>query len=145
MNRTKMINGLNQNLLAVIVALTLVVERGRLRPQDGARGEGFGRPIPAPTATARPGSMGPVYLTFDDGPTAGYTNEVLDDLNAAHAHATFFESGKSTYTPSGMVGNASLVRRLTGERQPDRQPLVVPPALREPDEGADTERDLAGA
>jgi peptidoglycan/xylan/chitin deacetylase (PgdA/CDA1 family) len=35
-----------------------------------------------------------VYLTFDDGPTAGYTPEVLADLNAAHVHATFFEVGE---------------------------------------------------
>lgn len=34
-----------------------------------------------------------VYLTFDDGPTPGYTNAVLADLNAANAHATFFEVG----------------------------------------------------
>lgn len=49
-----------------------------------------------------PTSAGTIYLTFDDGPTAGYTNLVLDDLNAAGAHATFFEIGQSTYTNSGM-------------------------------------------
>jgi peptidoglycan/xylan/chitin deacetylase (PgdA/CDA1 family) len=53
-------------------------------------------PAPSPT------SAGTVYLTFDDGPTAGYTNLVLNDLNAAGAHATFFEIGQSTYTDSGM-------------------------------------------
>jgi peptidoglycan/xylan/chitin deacetylase (PgdA/CDA1 family) len=47
-------------------------------------------------------SAGTIYLTFDDGPTAGYTNLVLNDLNAAGAHATFFEIGQSTYTASGM-------------------------------------------
>jgi len=74
-------------------------------------------PPPPPTKT--------VYLTFDDGPTAGYTNEVLADLTAAGAHATFFEIGQSTYTASGMcpgtasynscltsAGNAGLVRAL---------------------------------
>ena len=49
-----------------------------------------------------PPPLRPIYLTFDDGPTAGYTNEVLADLNAAGAHATFFEIGQSTYTASGM-------------------------------------------
>lgn len=55
-----------------------------------------------------------VYLTFDDGPTAGYTTEVLADLNAAHAHATFFEIGQSPYTASGMnVGNnGALMNQL---------------------------------
>jgi peptidoglycan/xylan/chitin deacetylase (PgdA/CDA1 family) len=53
-------------------------------------------PSPPPT------SAGTIYLTFDDGPTAGYTNLVLDDLNVAGARATFFEIGQSTYTNSGM-------------------------------------------
>jgi peptidoglycan/xylan/chitin deacetylase (PgdA/CDA1 family) len=55
-------------------------------------------PSPSPSPT----SAGTIYLTFDDGPTAGYTNLVLNDLNAAGAHATFFEIGQSTYTDSGM-------------------------------------------
>jgi len=55
-----------------------------------------------PTPSPSPTSAGTVYLTFDDGPTAGYTNLVLNDLNAAGAHATFFEIGQSTYTDSGM-------------------------------------------
>lgn len=44
-----------------------------------------------------------VYLTFDDGPTVGYTNDVLADLNAAGAHATFFEVG------SHMQGNQAIL------------------------------------
>ncbi len=31
------------------------------------------------------------YLVFDDGPTHGYTDEVLACLRAAEAHATFFQ------------------------------------------------------
>jgi peptidoglycan-N-acetylglucosamine deacetylase len=57
---------------------------------------------PSPSPSASPTSAGTIYLTFDDGPTAGYTNLVLNDLNAAGAHATFFEIGQSTYTDSGM-------------------------------------------
>lgn len=59
-------------------------------------------PSPSPSSSPSPTSAGTIYLTFDDGPTAGYTNLVLNDLNAAGAHATFFEIGQSTYTDSGM-------------------------------------------
>jgi peptidoglycan/xylan/chitin deacetylase (PgdA/CDA1 family) len=59
-------------------------------------------PSPSPSPSSSPTSAGTIYLTFDDGPTAGYTNLVLNDLNAAGAHATFFEIGQSTYTDSGM-------------------------------------------
>jgi peptidoglycan/xylan/chitin deacetylase (PgdA/CDA1 family) len=59
-------------------------------------------PSPSPSPTA----AGTIYLTFDDGPTAGYTNLVLNDLNAAGAHATFFEIGQSTYTASGICPSA---------------------------------------
>jgi peptidoglycan-N-acetylglucosamine deacetylase len=37
-----------------------------------------------------------VYLTFDDGPGGSYTLQVLADLKAAGAHATFFENGDDT-------------------------------------------------
>ena len=57
---------------------------------------------PSPSPSPSPSSAKTIYLTFDDGPTAGYTNLVLNDLNAAGAHATFFEIGQSTYTDSGM-------------------------------------------
>jgi peptidoglycan/xylan/chitin deacetylase (PgdA/CDA1 family) len=62
---------------------------------------------PPPTANKT------VYLTFDDGPTAGYTTQVLAYLNAAGAHATFFEIGQSMYTDSGMCpGTASYATCL---------------------------------
>lgn len=62
-------------------------------------------PPPTPTKT--------IYLTFDDGPTQGYTQTVLADLTAAGAHATFFEIGQSTYTASGMCpGTASYATCL---------------------------------
>ena len=39
-----------------------------------------------------------VYLVFDDGPVHGYTDEVLACLQAAGAHATFFQcSGMQDY------------------------------------------------
>jgi len=70
-------------------------------------------PSPSPTSASpspspSPTSAGTIYLTFDDGPTAGYTNLVLNDLNAAGAHATFFEIGQSTYTDSGMCPSTAV-------------------------------------
>ena len=59
---------------------------------------------PSPSPSPSPAKT--IYLTFDDGPTAGYTNLVVNDLNAAGAHATFFEMGQSTYTDSGMCPSA---------------------------------------
>lgn len=47
-----------------------------------------------------------VYLTFDDGPTPGYTTLVLADLKAAGAVATFFEVG------THMQGNQTLMKQL---------------------------------
>lgn len=37
-----------------------------------------------------PNALGSVYLTFDDGPTPGVTEWVLDELQRAGARATFF-------------------------------------------------------
>lgn len=34
-----------------------------------------------------------LYLTFDDGPSERYTPKILDELRAAHVHATFFVLG----------------------------------------------------
>ncbi len=42
-----------------------------------------------------PGSKGAVYLTFDDGPTPGITQWVLDTLDRFDAKATFFCLGKN--------------------------------------------------
>lgn len=36
-----------------------------------------------------------IYLTFDDGPTPGVTNKVLDLLKSFSAHGTFFCLGKN--------------------------------------------------
>lgn len=89
----------------------------------------YGNLVPFTTLAA--GSPPPpktIYLTFDDGPTAGYTDEVLADLRAAGAHATFFQLGQSTYSVSGMcpapmsynkcltsAKNAGLVRQALAD------------------------------
>ena len=46
-----------------------------------------------------------VCLTFDDGPTRGVTDKILDVLQKYKAHATFFEVG------SRIKGNESIVKR----------------------------------
>jgi peptidoglycan/xylan/chitin deacetylase (PgdA/CDA1 family) len=50
-----------------------------------------------------------VYLTFDDGPSADYTSQVLADLDAVGAHATFFEIGIN------MRGNCPLMRQMLAD------------------------------
>jgi peptidoglycan-N-acetylglucosamine deacetylase len=78
-----------------------------------SKGTTYGRDVTFTTSAAMPPPASKViYLTFDDGPTPGYTNEVLADLSAAGARATFFEIGKSTYTASGMQGQQALVQSV---------------------------------
>jgi peptidoglycan-N-acetylglucosamine deacetylase len=91
MRRTK-----TEAILAVIVTLTLALTAFEF----GAHRVVAIRPPPVHTT----GKV--VYLSFDDGPTPGYTNQVLADLNAAGAHATFFEIG------SHMIGNKALIAQL---------------------------------
>lgn len=50
-----------------------------------------------------------IYLTFDDGPTPGVTEFVLDQLNQYDAKATFFCIGKNVET------NLSLYERIIAE------------------------------
>jgi peptidoglycan/xylan/chitin deacetylase (PgdA/CDA1 family) len=45
-------------------------------------------------------------LTFDDGPSAKYTSQVLDILERHQAHATFFLVGQE------VAGNEALLRRM---------------------------------
>jgi peptidoglycan/xylan/chitin deacetylase (PgdA/CDA1 family) len=55
-------------------------------------------PTPVPlklyTTASYPGVRGEVALTFDDGPSPSYTLPILDALQAAGAHATFFVVGR---------------------------------------------------
>jgi peptidoglycan-N-acetylglucosamine deacetylase len=48
-------------------------------------------------------------LTFDDGPSAAVTPQVLDVLARHHAHATFFVLGNR------IAGNEALIRRMYAE------------------------------
>lgn len=55
--------------------------------------------------TEKPASSKPIYLTFDDGPTA-HTNELLDILDQYNAKATFFMLGP------GIASYPKAVQRL---------------------------------
>jgi peptidoglycan/xylan/chitin deacetylase (PgdA/CDA1 family) len=83
---------------------------------SNSRGTGHGSTLTFKTLAASPTPAptpdGIIYLTFDDGPTAGYTNAVLTDLAAAGAHATFFMIGQSSYTASGMQNNQALTGQV---------------------------------
>jgi peptidoglycan/xylan/chitin deacetylase (PgdA/CDA1 family) len=50
-----------------------------------------------------------VALTFDDGPHAKYTPQLLDGLKERGVHATFFLMGQN------ISGNEELVRRMSSE------------------------------
>ncbi|MFN5620686.1 MAG: polysaccharide deacetylase family protein [Flavobacteriales bacterium] len=50
-----------------------------------------------------------IYLTFDDGPTPGVTEQALDILRAYNAHATFFCLGKNVEL------YPSIFERITAE------------------------------
>ena len=51
-----------------------------------------------------------VALTFDNGPTPGVTDAVLDVLAAHHVHATFFAIGTKLATPEGTELAREVVR-----------------------------------
>jgi peptidoglycan-N-acetylglucosamine deacetylase len=52
-----------------------------------------------------------VTLTFDNGPTPGITDPVLDILSSHHVPATFFAIGRKLITQQG----AALGRRIVAE------------------------------
>ena len=50
-----------------------------------------------------------IALTFDDGPDAEWTPQILDILKAKHVHATFFVIGANAQA------NPELIQRIVGE------------------------------
>ena len=50
-----------------------------------------------------------VALTYDDGPHAVYTDQILDILEAYQARATFFEVGRSLYNDADAVRRAAAM------------------------------------
>ena len=58
---------------------------------------------PKPIQTHPEGTKGMVALTFDDGPHAEYTDQILDILEENGAVATFFEVGRNLYNDPDAV------------------------------------------
>lgn len=75
-------------------------------------------PMPPEQAPTRPGGTsgpaGTVYLTFDDGPSAGYTPQVLDLLAQYHAQATFFMIGSQAQAQPGLVARVRAAGHVIG-------------------------------
>jgi peptidoglycan-N-acetylglucosamine deacetylase len=84
-------------LLGVLIVVTLLVTGTAVGYAKGIHKH----PWPVANAAASTGRK-MVYLTFDDGPGPN-TAVVLHELNAAHAHATFFEIGNRMPAYQGTV------------------------------------------
>jgi peptidoglycan/xylan/chitin deacetylase (PgdA/CDA1 family) len=89
--------------LGVLVANHLVLSTAGLWPRSTLLGANLTRLPPA--AAAR----GEVALTFDDGPDPQVTPQVLDQLDAAGARATFFCVGEQLRRHTGLA--REIVRR----------------------------------
>ncbi len=74
---------------------------------DGSGGTPPPDPEPAPDRPAPDGAV--VHLTFDDGPNATYTPQVLDLLARYDAQAVFFAIGQQ------VSGGSALVQRATAD------------------------------
>lgn len=70
-------------------------------PADGR--EAIGCTSPAGVVNNGPRSHRRVALTFDDGPSAKRTPEILSILNHFGVHATFFEEGKHVHGREGLM------------------------------------------
>lgn len=79
--------------LLALVALGLTVSRG----------------IAVPLSAKESGKTKRIALTFDDGPSAGYTAEILDILREYDVKATFFVIGKN------VEAHPDLLRRTVAE------------------------------
>jgi peptidoglycan/xylan/chitin deacetylase (PgdA/CDA1 family) len=60
-----------------------------------------------------------VALTFDDGPTAPYTGEILDQLGALKVPATFFAIGRNIARDGELIGRAHAEGHLIGNHSQD--------------------------
>lgn len=66
-------------------------------------------PTSTPPKTTTDGTKGMVALTFDDGPHAEYTDQILDILEENGAVATFFEVGRNLYNDPDAVRRAEAL------------------------------------
>lgn len=61
-----------------------------------------------------PGTGNKIFLTFDDGPTPGITNQVLAFLSHYNAKATFFCTGKNVIENQELFQEIEHAGHLTG-------------------------------
>jgi peptidoglycan/xylan/chitin deacetylase (PgdA/CDA1 family) len=85
---------------AVAVGLALAVVAACQAPAS---------PVPGRTVGALGGTPGQVALTFDDGPTGPYTQQILDILDRYGVKATFFEIGSQVAAHPDI--SAEIIRR----------------------------------
>lgn len=128
-------------------------------------------PMPQVYLTAHGNQQLPeIALTFDDGPSPGYTNTILAILERYHIHATFFELGvwvqrypdlaRAVFADGDVIGdhtwghpdltklgNDQINQQLANTRDIIQQATGVRTALFRPPYGAYTRRvlDLAAA
>jgi peptidoglycan/xylan/chitin deacetylase (PgdA/CDA1 family) len=69
----------------------------------------YPKPIPAEIVSTGPTERKQIALTFDDGPTPGVTERILDDLKQRNARATFFMIGER------IAAAPALARRVLAE------------------------------
>jgi peptidoglycan/xylan/chitin deacetylase (PgdA/CDA1 family) len=85
-----------------------------------------------------------LYLTFDDGPAAPYTDQILDLLDAAGARATFFMVGRVAAESPDLVRRVAAAGHALGNHSWSHADLLTlsPAAVRR--ELADTQDALLG-
>ena len=69
---------------------------------------------PLPTATTTGAATKTAYLTFDDGPDASWTPQVLDVLDRYDIRATFFMLGHEADTAPGLVDQVRAAGHSVG-------------------------------
>src|SRR4051812_8876372 len=78
-----------------VLGIALVGATQATQGTDASPGRSTAGPLPAVQSFAPVAYAGTVYLTFDDGPSATYTPEVLAILRKDGVKAVFFEIGQN--------------------------------------------------
>jgi len=96
-----------QKLFTKIAAVGGEPESSVMKPLPEPRT--YPKPTPMEIINCSPAARPQIALTFDDGPTPGVTDRILDELKQRGAHATFFMIG-------GRIAKApDLARRVVAE------------------------------
>jgi peptidoglycan/xylan/chitin deacetylase (PgdA/CDA1 family) len=100
-------------------------------------------PPPPPTPTPPPpGSK--LYLTFDDGPSGVYTQQILSVLQAKGVPATFFLVGQNAARHPGIVQQEHAAGKGIGNHSWDHQDLTTLPTPQVRTELQSTSDEIAG-